>query len=116
AATIIAEALGAMDERLTSAIDGNTQAIHHLGDRIVGALAPPAVDSGPVPRLPGQGSRDPDAAAAEPMREPIWHSGIPDGAMPFGALADVLSIEFGRPELSRDQLFAIARDAGLLRQ
>ncbi|GGV00038.1 hypothetical protein GCM10010495_08460 [Kitasatospora herbaricolor] len=34
--------------------------------------------------------------------------------MSFSAMAEVLSCEFDRPDLSRDHLFTIARDARLL--
>lgn len=45
---------------------------------------------------------------------PLWHLRIPEGAVSFSAMAEVLSCEFNRPDLSRDQLFTIARDARLL--
>lgn len=48
--------------------------------------------------------------------EPLWHASIPTEAMSFGALADRLRAEFECPGITRDRLFAIARDARLLRR
>lgn len=56
------------------------------------------------------------AALAPAADEPLWHASIPTEAMSFGALADRLRAEFECPGITRDRLFAIARDARLLRR
>jgi prophage antirepressor-like protein len=56
------------------------------------------------------------AALAPAADEPLWHASIPTEAMSFGALADRLRAEFECPGITRERLFAIARDARLLRR
>ena len=59
--------------------------------------------------VPGQRA-DSDPSA------PLWHPHIPETAISFSTMAEVLGCEFDRPDLGRDQLFAIARDARLLQR
>ncbi|WP_329496604.1 Bro-N domain-containing protein [Kitasatospora herbaricolor] len=88
AAAVIAEALSrASPEQASSVL---------AGLRVDHDATPPAV---PAQRAPSA---------------PLWHLRIPEGAVSFSAMAEVLSCEFNRPDLSRDQLFTIARDARLL--
>ena len=56
------------------------------------------------------------AALAPAADEPLWHASIPTEATSFGALADRLRAEFECPGITRERLFAIARDARLLRR
>ncbi|MQS06017.1 BRO-N domain-containing protein [Streptomyces alkaliphilus] len=81
------------------------------------------LDGAPHPcRIPAQRGRSPrggtDAGERKtlpaPDQEPLWHADIPEDALTFGALAERLSREFEAPPLTRDRLFAIARDARLI--
>ncbi|MFD4605336.1 hypothetical protein ACFWPQ_45875 [Streptomyces sp. NPDC058464] len=58
----------------------------------------------------------PEAARVPAPRgdEPLWHASAPSEAIPFGALADRLRAEFECPGITRERLFAVARDACLL--
>ncbi len=110
AATMVEETLAAWHGRFARTSDELDERLRHALDGVDPGEARVGVPR-QQPYRTGADTEEPPGEA-----EPIWHAGIPEGAMTFGALADLLSVELHRPDLSRDQLFAVARDAGLLRQ
>ncbi|GAA5005885.1 hypothetical protein GCM10025734_45410 [Kitasatospora paranensis] len=108
---LIARAAGeafASGSRLASAVEDATRAVDGLSGRI--ADLTDRMDAG-TPHVPGQAR-----AGRIPPDGPLWHPDVPEEALTFDAVAELLGAELGRPELSRNRLFGTARDAGLLRQ
>ncbi|WP_405012294.1 Bro-N domain-containing protein [Kitasatospora sp. NBC_01539] len=112
--------------RTAAAMDGTTRAVEGLNGRIADLAEVLATVAARLPAQPsGPDAKSPDAkspgsgggaGADGGPEEPIWHAGIPEEALPFDTLAELLAVELGRPGLSRGQLYATACDAGLLRQ
>ncbi|MEV4612289.1 Bro-N domain-containing protein [Kitasatospora sp. NPDC049258] len=98
---------------VTVAVAANGRAIEGLDERITQLIE--AVAGG------GRGHGVPPQRGAGPVRsvpdeEPIRHHAIPEDALTFDALAELLALETDRPELSRNALFETSCDAGLLRR
>lgn len=97
----VREGLGEMTQALTACVR----------EALEGAAAPGRIGAG------GAGGTGGAAGAVGPGgEEPLWHGCVPAGAVSFGALAERLRAEFECPGITRDRLFAAARDARLLRR
>ncbi|MER8183325.1 Bro-N domain-containing protein [Kitasatospora sp. NPDC094015] len=97
---------------VTAAVGANGRAIEGLDERISRLIE--TLEAGARPGVPPQRAAGP--ARPAPEGEPIRHQDIPEEALTFDALAELLALEIGRPGLSRHELFETACDAGLLRR
>ncbi|MEU9130074.1 Bro-N domain-containing protein [Kitasatospora sp. NPDC048540] len=96
---------------VTAAMGANARAVEGLDERITRLIDV-------VERSDGGHRVPPQRAAVRPApeEEPIRHGVIPEDALTFDALAELLALETGHRELSRNGLLRTACDAGLLRR
>ncbi|WP_371498326.1 BRO family protein [Kitasatospora sp. NBC_00374] len=103
------------ESTVTAAVEANGRAIEGLDERIARLVEAVGVQGRALGVPPQRGGAGAAADSSTPDGEPISHRVIPEDALSFDALAELLALETGWSELSRGRLFETARDAGLLR-